>query len=346
MALFIGKRGVMRLFDSSKGRDLSQSGPKEVHISNLVSAVHNDITANMLNPTSGTATILAVNTDYVYVGQIFGFSRIQIDINTLASADGGVLVCEYWDGSAWTAVTNLLDGTEVGGHTMRQDGHIEFDIPSDWAKNDVPSTGTTLFYVRFRATNNTATDAIVELIEPNSGQFYEVVFEGMDLAAPEGKPRPEETPRLNRGILDTNAHHTQGLDDAIFVAQTLSFSAMLDSSVNKTALREALQCGNPASKHWVLTGISTKGDSKLPAGLDGTLINTPTFTDTNKKTVCMQVMFDDATVGARGWREYPELFFDLVAIQLAEAPDGVAMRVTGSLFSNVWSDLNRFGYRL
>jgi hypothetical protein len=343
---YIGKSGTLRIFDSTKGRDLSQTGPKEVHIANQVVAAHNDITANMLNPSSGTNTILAVNTDRVYVGQLFPFSKIDIDLTGLASADGGALVCEYWNGSTWVSVANLIDGTAVGGNTMRQDGAIQFDVPTDWVVNDVPVTGTNLYYVRFRTTNSTATDAIAQLIEPSSGQYFEVAFVNMDFKSPMGRPRPEEMVRMNRGKLDTNAHYVQGLDDPSVEPVDLSFSAMLDSLVNKTALFQALACGNPATTTWAKTGISTKTDSQVPAGLDGALVNTPPFTDTSKKAVCIQVMWEAGAVTLREFHECNEVYVRPEDISISEAPDGVMVNVTGAIYGSIRSDLSRFGYRL
>jgi hypothetical protein len=331
------------LWDSSKGRNLSVTGPKQVHISNEVSSVHNDITANMLNPSSGTNSILAVSTDHVYIGQIFRFSKVDIDLSSLASADGGVLVVEYWNGSTWSAVTNKVDGTAVGGNTMRQDGKIKFNIPTNWAKNDPPATGTSLYYIRIRTTSTTGTDAVAQLIEPSSGQYFEVAFEGMNLNGPEGPPRPEEILKLDRGQLNAAGGYIQGLDDTLVAPQDLSFTATIDDTVNRTALVEALQCGSPAVvESWPLVGISTKGDSQRPSGLDGTMVYTPQFQDPTKKTVCVQAMWDQASGPI--FRNYNEVYFDLGQITLTEAADGVNLNIKGAVYGSVQTNLTHLGY--
>ena len=349
MSLYYGKNGALRILDSSSGSDLSVTGPKQVHVSNEVSSVHNDITANMLDPDAGTATILAVLTDYVYIGQIFRFSRVEIVLDTPASADGGALVVEYWDGLAWGAVSNLSDGTASGGNTMQVDGAIEFDIPTDWAKNDPPTTGTNLYYIRIRTTSSTGTDTIVEVVEPSSGQYIEVPFSNMDLSGPEGRNRPEEILRLNRAQLDTNASYIQGIDDPIQEPMTLTFSCLMDSNINATGLTLALQGGNAGiSESWPLAAVSTKTDTQLAAGLTGTLVNTPPFTDPTKKTVCIQTMWTvdlDVDPTARIFREYNEILVVGQGITLTEAVDGITLAVNAMIYGDIRTDLTRFGYR-
>jgi len=351
MSIYYGKNGILRLFDSTKGRDLSQSGPKEVHISEF-NVSHSDITAAMLSASGSTQAVLEDVNDYVYVGQIFKFSKITIDLDSFASADGGALICEYWNGSSWVAVSNLLDGTASGGNTMQQDGTIEFDVPSNWAKNDPPTTGTTLYYVRFRTTNTVATDPVAELIEPSSGQYFEVIFCQMDLNAPEGRGRPEELPRMNRGSLDDNLSYIQGLDDPILEPSAITWSCLIDSVTNRSALREALLCGNPNNAAtdgtWVKTGISTKTDSQMKAGLSGNLVSAPAFTDPDKKTIAVQMRWDifPDTPANRVFREYNEVLFLESDLQLVEAADGITMNITGQIYGSVRTDLTRFGYRL
>jgi len=342
---YYGKNGALRFYDSTKGRDLSQSGPKQVHITNEVASVHADITADMLNPSGGTVAILALAANHIYIGNLFPFSRVVIDLASIASADGGALVVQYWNGSTWVAVGNLLDGTAVSGNTMRQDGAIEFDVPTAWVANDVPSSGTNLFYIRIHTTTNTGTDAVAQLIEPSSGQYYELVFAAMNLTAPEGNNRPDEILRLNRGQLDPNAHYIQGLDDPIVQpAPQITFGALMDSIHNKTALPKVLACQDADITTWPGSGISTKTDTQLPAGLTGIMVNTPPFTDPTKKALCVQVMWDDLA-GSRIFREYNEVHVPSGGVTITEAPDSVTLQMVGGIFGSIMSDLTHFGYR-
>ena len=346
MATYYGKNGILRVYDSTSGGDLSQSGPKQVHISNEVSSVHSNITANMLDPDTGTATILAVNTDRVYIGQLFQFSKVRITLDTVASADGGALVVEYWNGTSWTAASNIVDGTAIGANTMRDDGIVGWDIPSNWVINDPPSTGTNLYYVRLSTTNSVATDPIAEVVEPISSQFITVLFSSMNLTGPFGRGRPEEIVRMNRGQLDEYTHYVQGLDDPIEAPVRVTWSCLLESGVNKTALMSALACGNAGiTATWPLTGISTKTDSRLPAGLTGVLYNTPPFTDPTKKTVCVQAVWDDRT-GSRVFRQWHEAYFDPQAQSINEAPDSVTINLSADIYGAIDDDIQALGYEL
>ena len=129
-------------------------------------AVFTNITANALDTLAGTETILPIATDHVYFGNKFPFSRISFDLVTPASADGGAMVVEYWNGSTWVAVSRMFDTTKVGVNTLRQDGAISWDVPTDWVANDEPAAGTNLYYVRIHTTTNTGTDAVIQLSEP------------------------------------------------------------------------------------------------------------------------------------------------------------------------------------
>jgi hypothetical protein len=343
MSIYYGKRGKLLIYDSTKGRDLSQTGPKEVHISNA-NPTHTDITADMLNPSSGTNTILNTNTDHVYVGQLFRFSKVDIDLTVFASADGGALVVEYWDGTAWASVAELIDGTAVGGNTMQSDGKVQFREPSNWVTNDPPTTGTNLFYIRFRTTVSVGTDPIAQLIEPSSGQHMEVAFVNMDLNGPEGPPRPEDIFRTDRGQLTSSAGYIQGPDDPALAPMNMTFSATIDDLVNRTALSDALACNNAGlTNTWPKVGISTKTDSQRRAGLSGNFFATAPFDDPVKKTVCVQVEYEQ-TAG-NSYREYNEVYFDPVNISLNEAVDGVNLSMSGMIYGDVRTDLQRLGYR-
>jgi hypothetical protein len=344
MGTYYGKNGALRIYDSTSGRDLSLSAPIEVAVYKESGGVYTNITTNAVDPDAGTETILPISTDRVYFGSKFPFSRIAIDLSTPASADGGVLIVQYWNGSSFVAVSNLNDTTKVGLNSLRQDGSLTWDIPTDWATSDDPSLGTSLYYVRIRLTNNTATDAIIQLLEPASGQYYEVVFSEMNLSAPEGTNRPEEIIRMNRGQLDSNAHYIQGLDDPIVEPKTLTFSALLDSVYNKSALPKALSCEAAGIATWPNAGISTKGDTELPAGLTGTMVFTPLFTDPTKKAVCIQARWSDVNASSV-FREYNEVHIPSGSVTLQEGPDRVTLQLTGGIYGSIRDDLTNFGYR-
>lgn len=66
----------------------------------------------------------------LYIGMISG----QVNANA------ATLAVHFWNGTAWTAVSNLSDGTASGGATLAQSGSVTFDYPSGWTANTVDST--------------------------------------------------------------------------------------------------------------------------------------------------------------------------------------------------------------
>jgi hypothetical protein len=99
------------------------------------------------NPASGT--------DRCYVGLQRPFDKMKFDLATMGV--GGTYVVEYWNGSAWTALT-VTDGTS--GFTA--DGTITWTIPTDWTTKAVNSV--TLYWVRIRASANPSTTPTVNSV--------------------------------------------------------------------------------------------------------------------------------------------------------------------------------------
>lgn len=109
-----------------------------------------DETADAQDPGVGDVSIFqaAVNAsvgDAFYIGNDRRFQAIEFDVDT-AGVYSIVVVWEYWDGSAWTALAPLVDGTDsfqtTGVNT------VSFVIPNDWEQ--VAVNGFTAYYVRVR----------------------------------------------------------------------------------------------------------------------------------------------------------------------------------------------------
>jgi len=99
--------------------------------------------------------------DAVVIGFSQQFSKVVFDnANGTAGTDGGSLatVWEYWDGSAWTALSGVTDGTAVGGLAFTasvSDGQeLTYTIPTDWATKSENGSAL-LYYIRCRITAGT-----------------------------------------------------------------------------------------------------------------------------------------------------------------------------------------------
>lgn len=173
-------------------------------------------------------------------------------------------------------------------------------------------------------------------------------FSQMDLTVPEGANRPEEIIRMNRGQLDGIAHYIQGLDDPIVEPVALTTSFRLISGVNKNLIHDflGLRFASGQQGTWQAgTGptplVTTKGTSAgRPAGLTGTLVPLPLFTDPKKVCVDVQCIWDDLD-GSKIGRLLSEVYFRPGEQSLNEAPDGVIVNLNGQVYGQI-KDLTDF----
>ena len=122
-----------------------------------------DFTAALNSDTAGDVepfpAVEAVG-DAFYIGHIQTFDRVTFDIAT--SGVGGVVAWEYWDGSAWAALT-VTDGTS--GFTAAAGNHdLTFTPPGDWATTQLNSAidGRRLYYIRARLTTVYTTNPVLD----------------------------------------------------------------------------------------------------------------------------------------------------------------------------------------
>jgi hypothetical protein len=98
-----------------------------------------------------------VSGDYFAVGYTSNFSGLKIVIGTAGTV--GTLTWEYWNGSAWTALSGVTDNTTqfkaaAGTYT------VTFTIPSDWAPQ-VLNGSASLYYVRAKVTGAYTVDPLI-----------------------------------------------------------------------------------------------------------------------------------------------------------------------------------------
>jgi len=99
----------------------------------------------------GTGFVLfqgpTVTVDEAYVGMSSRFGRVKIVFDTPGVQNAAItLAWEYWDGSAWTALSGVADGTSE----LTADGTVTWTIPGDWAA--VAVNAVTQFWIRVRFT--------------------------------------------------------------------------------------------------------------------------------------------------------------------------------------------------
>ena len=110
---------------------------------------------------------------------------MRTDPNNTAS----VLTVNYWNGGAWTAISET-DGTETGGNTaFAQDGSVTWTVPAAWARASLVAIGDTalkaswsmqpLYWTRWEVSATTeATWAILQMRSLNRSTAYAELLEG------------------------------------------------------------------------------------------------------------------------------------------------------------------------
>lgn len=107
-----------------------------------------------------------------YIGYHAPFASRFFKMKTVNTA-ASVLSIKYWNGSAFVAVTDLIDQTKVAGKTLAQSGFISWTNPGDWQKSAVTGLAEELFWVKVEVSADlfasTELEAILNLFSDDGG---------------------------------------------------------------------------------------------------------------------------------------------------------------------------------
>ena len=132
-------------------------------------------------PMTLTLSSLNASQDKVYVTGTQPFEGIKVDMNA-ANADTTTLTVKYYNGSAYTAVSSLSDGTSASSTSFNQDGSITWTLPTDWVPDTITdSSDSTVssngYHVELTWNNNFDSDVTttdIDLIQRDTALFFEV----------------------------------------------------------------------------------------------------------------------------------------------------------------------------
>lgn len=85
--------------------------------------------------------------DYAAIGMTEKFGKIDVDNTGGTAGTDGEVDWEYWNGSAWTALAGVVDGTTEFTASVSAGQEVTWTIPADWATLSLDG-GPALFYVR------------------------------------------------------------------------------------------------------------------------------------------------------------------------------------------------------
>jgi len=109
-----------------------------------------DSTANDMTLLPATP---AVNDAY-YFGSAVTYNRVRLNVGT-RGVGTWTITWEYWNGSAWTALSGVDDETVGFTSTITSPKNITFTVPGDWATTTVNSIAS-MYWVRARVSAYTS----------------------------------------------------------------------------------------------------------------------------------------------------------------------------------------------
>ncbi len=130
----------------------------------------------------------AANGNFIYVGSWVQFRGAAVDLSADVNAAVSTLTVNYWNGNAWTDISDT-DGTQTGGNTtMGQDGDVTWTVPTDWERASLRETGDTLmtdswagadlYWTRWEVSVALDTVDLVQLRSLNRSTDYAGLLEG------------------------------------------------------------------------------------------------------------------------------------------------------------------------
>lgn len=120
-------------------------------------AAANNATADDVEIVGATIAVA----DAFYAGHAtVPFGQVDAEITTQGDYTDLVQTFKYWDGDAWAALSNVVDGTD-GWEAAAGVESITFDIPEDWEPNTVDSVEA--YWIQIETVSVTATVTQAEL---------------------------------------------------------------------------------------------------------------------------------------------------------------------------------------
>ncbi|MFA4904471.1 MAG: hypothetical protein WC600_17190 [Desulfobaccales bacterium] len=175
-------------------------------------------------------TTLEDAADLLYLGKATPFQEVYF--NFAVEGVYGAVVVKYWNGSAWTAVSNLAGAAAA----LAADGKMNWDLPTDWAITTV--NGYAGYFLQISATTPWTTPATINCIRQNAVRNADYVIDPGQVA---GGLLAGRIGRLAAGFLADGeevkvsyTHATWGaLTFPVGTASFLTAAARLDHLTNK-----------------------------------------------------------------------------------------------------------------
>lgn len=117
---------------------------------------HTDVSAYALNFGRDPLDAELETTHFLYFGRVKAFDALYIEMGATPNNVASTMAVEYYNGSAWVDVSNLVDDTLC----FNRSGFIQFDKPSDWTSVAVGSH--TQYFIRMAPSVNTRAGMLIQ----------------------------------------------------------------------------------------------------------------------------------------------------------------------------------------
>ena len=163
----------------------------------------------------------------------------------------------------------------------------------------------------------------------------------MDFSMALARPRPDEIPVLDRGVLTSFSHHIQGPDTPIIAPVQCTWTCMMDNTINRDNLVRALSNPNRESS-WSVGGqtFTNVNGTTLVINGAGTAVSTPLPFDTQHDRINVAVLWQgDPVSGSAALDDtgfnLREVWFQPGQQRIAEAPEAVRLTATGFIYGPI-----------
>lgn len=189
---------------------------------------------------------------WLLVGGDAPFAAVTIDMNAAANGIAAEMTAESWDGTGWTPVDGLTDGTSRDGKTLAGDGAVRLDEPTDWRRTSI--NGVEAFWLRLTvgaALDSSTRINALAVREVRKAEAFLVI--GSQLARVSSEAGgPELSISVDGGAASTWTDGTPVGDGAFGVTSLLSLggTAYLVKADGLYALRPGTETGAVAEHVW------------------------------------------------------------------------------------------------
>ncbi len=200
---------------------VDDAGPISDQTTNANNSTANDV---ILFPASDDAD------DYVAFGMSDKFGKLIFNYATGTAGTVGTVAWEYWNGSAWTALSGVTDNTTGFTAAVADNLTVVWTVPSNWAKNTI--SGSSLYYVRARITLAYTINPVMTQVFVGGTLTVDQTYEygiGYTLADGEISPTNWVTQTLDTGYQSINLTWTAPLPTGI-----LSYRVWGRQTINST----------------------------------------------------------------------------------------------------------------